>query len=64
MFLQTEVEKFNNHYISPDLHDINMTNILNYKMLEYVTQEFTFIAENLWNKYSKLVNITKHSKAW
>ena len=47
MFLQTEVEKFNNHYISPDLHDINMTNILNYKMLEYVTQEFTFIAENL-----------------
>ena len=33
-------------------------------MLEWITQEFTFIAEELWNKYSKLVNITEYSKTW
>jgi len=32
-------------------------------MLECVTQEFASIAENLWNKYSKLVNITKYKKS-
>jgi len=32
-------------------------------MLEYVTQEFTIIAKDLWNKYSKFINITKYSKA-
>ena len=39
-----------------------MTNILNSDVLEHMTQEFTTIAEDLWNKYFKLVNITKHSK--
>ena len=27
-------------------------------------QEFASIAEKLWHKYSKHVNITKHSKVW
>ena len=41
-----------------------MTNIYDHKMLKEVTQEFTFITEDLWYKYSKYVNITKCSKAW
>ena len=41
-----------------------MTNILDSNILEYLTQEFFSIAENLWNKYSKIANITKCSKAW
>jgi len=41
---------------------IDMTNISNHKVLEGITQEFTSITEKLWYKYSKNVNITKHSK--
>jgi len=38
---------------------IDTTNIYDYEKLEEVTQEFTSIAERLWYKYSKYVNITK-----
>ena len=41
-----------------------MTNIISCDMLEHITQELTTIAEDLWNKYSKSVNITKKSKIW
>ena len=41
-----------------------MTNILNSNILEYLTQEFSSIAKNLQNKYSKIANITKYFKAW
>jgi len=33
-------------------------------MLEHITQKLITIAEDLWNKYSKPVNITKKSKIW
>jgi len=39
--------------------NINITNNLNSDTLEYVTQEFATIIEDLWNKYFKLINITK-----
>ena len=41
------------------ISNIDMTNILNSDTLEHVTQEFATIIKDLWNKYSKLVNITK-----
>ena len=41
-----------------------MTDILDSNTLEYLTQAFFYITENLWNKYSKMANITKCSKAW
>jgi len=41
-----------------------MTDIINSNTLEYLTQVFFSIAENIWNKYSKMANITKYSKAW
>jgi len=37
------------------------SNITSCEILECVTQEFTSIVEDLWNKFSKFVNI---SKAW
>jgi len=43
---------------------IDSTNISNSKILEEITQEFTFIIKKLWYKYSKNANITKHSKVW
>jgi len=43
---------------------MEMTNITSYEILESITQEFIIIVENLWNEFSKLVNITKQSKAW
>ena len=44
--------------------NIDTTYILDSKMVEKIVQEFVTFLENLWNKYSKCVNITKHSKAW
>ena len=36
-----------------------MTDILNNDTLEHVTQKFAIIIKDFWNKYSKLINITK-----
>ena len=47
-----------------NISNMNTTNILDSNILEYLTQAFFSIAENLWNKYSKIANITKCSKAW
>ena len=33
-------------------------------MLECISQEFTAIVKDFWNKYFKFVNITKCFKAW
>lgn len=41
-----------------------MTNIFNCNEIEYIIQEFTSIVEDLWNQFSKLINITKRSKVW
>ena len=41
-----------------------MKNILDSNLLEYLTQEFTSIVENLWSKYSKKANIMKCLKSW
>ena len=46
------------------LSSVETSNITSQEILKRITQEFTFIAEDFWNKYSKLVNITKRSKAW
>ena len=39
------------------------SNITNCEILKHITQEFTFIIEDFWNKFSKLVSIIKRSKA-
>ena len=39
-----------------------MSNISNIELLEKAAQECISIIDSLWNKYSKFVNITKHSK--
>jgi len=41
-----------------------MSDISNIELLEKVIQEYTSLLDSFWNKYSKLVRITKHSKVW
>ena len=41
------------------LSSIDISYIFNSDVLEQITQEFATIVKDLWNKYSKLVNITK-----
>ena len=41
-----------------------MTNIINCKQLEHVIQKLISTIKDLWNKFSKLINITKKSKTW
>jgi len=36
-----------------------MTNILNSNTLEYLTQEFSSIAKNLWNKYVTVLGLAQ-----
>jgi len=36
-----------------------MTNITSCEMPESITQEFATIVKDLWDKFSKMVNITK-----
>jgi len=43
---------------------INMTNIQDCELLERIFQEFVLITDELWIKYSKCINITKHSRTW
>ena len=43
---------------------MEITNITSCEILESITQEFTTLIKNLWNKFLKMVNITKQSKAW
>jgi len=38
---------------------IEMTNIADCDMFKCITQEFATIVEDLWDKFLKLVNITK-----
>jgi len=41
---------------------INTFNILNSRNLENIIQELAIAIEDLWNRYSKYINITKYSK--
>jgi len=42
--------------------NIDMSNISNIELLEKAAHKCISIIDSLWNKYSKFVNITKHSK--
>ena len=46
-----------------EIGNINITIRDVSKSLKRVVQEFAFILDNFWNKYSKYVKITKYSKA-
>jgi len=58
-----EEEEFVNE-LKNKVGNIDATNIPDSNLLEKIMQEFTFITENLWAKYSKYVNITKCFKVW
>jgi len=60
----SEEEKEFINKLKVNISNMNTTNVLDSNTLEYLTQSFFSIAENFWNKYSKMDNITKCSKAW
>ena len=41
-----------------------MEDIQRKEVLEHIVQTFTDYIERTWYKHSKIVNITKYSKAW
>ena len=43
---------------------MNISNVVNISELEEAILNFANIIDHSWMKYSKLVNITKHSKSW
>jgi len=46
------------------IRNINTLDILNSESLEEVVQEYMIILDSLWYKFSKNINITKHSQVW
>jgi len=50
--------------LKSEIGNTNITDISDSKSLERVVYKFVSILANLWNKYSKHVKITKHSKTW
>ena len=60
----SEEEKEFINKLKVNISNMNTTDILDSNTLEYLTEAFFCIAENIWNKYSKMANITKCSKAW
>jgi len=58
-----EENKFVNKLIEK-IKEMNTSYIHNESILEQIVQEFASNMERTWYKYSKIVNITKHSKEW
>jgi len=46
------------------IKSLNTIHINNKEDLECIVQEFIHNTDEIWFKYSKMVNITKHSKSW
>jgi len=46
------------------IKNLNTTSIQNSESLEEIVQNLSIKIEDIWFKYSKTVNITRHSKAW
>ena len=58
-----EEEKFITKLIDV-ITKLNTKNISDKEILEQILQIFANNMDRLWFKYSKVINITKHSKAW
>jgi len=50
--------------LGEQISNINTSNIADKETLENVTQELPTAIKDLWNRHSKTVNITRHSKEW
>jgi len=46
------------------IKELNMDSAQSKEALEHIIQMFTNYTKKIWYKYSKIVNITKHSKVW
>jgi len=46
------------------LRNINMSDITDIDHLDSIVTDFASLVENIWAKYSKIINIMVHSKSW
>jgi len=56
-----------NHFIKELINSFkgfNMSSIQSIEAFEDIIQSLAISIERTWHKYSKNINITKHSKAW
>ena len=56
-------DEFNKEVIT-SFSKLDVSSISNIPKLEEVILDFVNIVDHTWMKYSKLINITKHSKSW
>ena len=47
-----------------DISTINTSNLSDIKSLENVIDSFTIAIKKAWEKNSKIINISRHSKSW
>ena len=47
-----------------DISSINISNLSSTKSLENIVDLFAHVIKKAWNKNSKIVNISRHSKCW
>jgi len=50
--------------LEEQISNINTSNITDKETLENITQKLATAIKDLWNRHSKTVNITKHSREW
>ena len=50
--------------IITSIRNFNMSNLLDISSLDRAVNEFANAVESTWEKNSKVINITKHSKSW
>ena len=58
-----EEKNFVNNLINT-IKRLNIENILYKEALEHIMHTFANCIERIWYKHLKIINITKHSKAW
>jgi len=57
-------EKFFIKDLIKDIKTIDMSNLTDIDSLENVVNSFVKAIEKTWEKNSKIVNVTRHSKSW
>ena len=50
--------------VTISIRNLNTSNLLDITSLDRVVNEFASIVNSAWEKNSKIINVTKHSKSW
>jgi len=50
--------------VTTSIRNLNMSNLSDITSLNRAVNDFTNVVKSAWEKNSKIINITKHSKSW